>query len=45
MDLKTLKLKVVDSIKLAQNSDQWRPLVNREMNIQFPWKIVIFLSS
>jgi len=36
MDLRELGWKDVDWIQLAQDSDQWRDLVNKEMNLRVP---------
>jgi hypothetical protein len=35
MDVKEIGLEDVDRIKLVQDSDQWRDLVNTVMNLQF----------
>jgi hypothetical protein len=36
MDLRGIELDGMDSIDLAQNSDQWRVLVNTVMNFRIP---------
>jgi hypothetical protein len=36
MDVRELGWKDVDWIQLAQDSDQWRDLVNKEMNLRVP---------
>jgi hypothetical protein len=36
MDLREIRWDVIDWINLAQDRDQWRALVNTEMNLQVP---------
>jgi hypothetical protein len=35
----------MDWINLAQDRDQWRPLVNKVMNLWVPYNVGKFLSS
>jgi len=36
MDLREIGWKVMENIHLAQDSDQWRALVNTVMNLRVP---------
>jgi hypothetical protein len=36
MDLREIRWEGVDWMRLAQNSDQWRPVVNTVMNLRVP---------
>jgi hypothetical protein len=43
--LREVRLKVVGWIHLAQDTDQWRALVNTIMNLRFPYKARNFFTS
>jgi len=45
MNVKEIVCKGVDSIQLAQNTVQWRALVNMTVNLQIPKKAGDFLNS
>jgi hypothetical protein len=45
MDLKEIGWGGIDWIHLAQDSDQWRILVNTVMNLRVPENVGSFLSS
>jgi hypothetical protein len=45
MNLREIGWEIVDWIHLAQDGDQWRPLVDKIMNRRFPKKSGTFLTS
>jgi hypothetical protein len=45
LDLKEIGWGDMDGIKLAQDRDQWRILVEKVMNLLFPYNFREFLSS
>jgi hypothetical protein len=45
MDLREIGWGGIDCIHLAQDSDQWRALVNTVMNLRIPYNIGKFLSG
>jgi hypothetical protein len=44
-DLREIGLNGVDWIDLAQDSDQWKALLNTVMNLHVPENVAKFLSS
>jgi hypothetical protein len=44
-DLEEIVYKVEDRFHLAQDRDQWRALVNTEMNLQVPQNVGNFLTG
>jgi hypothetical protein len=44
MGVKGIGCEGIDSIHLAQDTDQWRALVNTVMDLQFPLKVGNFLT-
>jgi hypothetical protein len=45
MDIKEIRCGGMKSIILAQDTEQWRALVNMVMNLRVPYNVGIFLSS
>jgi hypothetical protein len=45
MDLSEIGWEDLDRIRVAQDRDKWRALVNKEMNHQAPQKAGNFLTS
>jgi hypothetical protein len=45
MDLREIGWEVVDWIRLTQDRDQWRAVVNTVMNLRVPEKMGNFLTS
>jgi hypothetical protein len=45
MDLREMRWGGMDWIDLTQDRDQWRSLVNTEMNLRFSYNFEKFLSS
>jgi hypothetical protein len=45
IDLREIGLNCMDWINLAQDRDQWRPLVNTVMNLRVPLNAGKFLSG
>jgi len=45
MDLREIGREVVEWMDLVQDGDQWKALMNTEINLRFPKKSGNFLSS